>query len=265
MRFLIYITGFVFVLLFFPGKSHAQPLQKCYNISGTVVDYETHPYVKLGNVKIKIENKEYTTSPDGAFKFSVPSEGKYSLRFTCPQYDTLVKNIYVSTDTTLEIALRPQYCDYFPMKTGKKIFKYFYKGSGSGDKIERNGRLIWDMYELVRRNDTLVLKVNETRIDTTVETSKGISKSHVDTVRTAFEIYEDKLHFLTFSEHLKWERMSRYYKFTAPKDKEIETDAFSSRFFKLNVGLVRIKGQLIRREYDGPYYFNLIWEYELEE
>lgn len=265
MRFLTYITGLVFVLLFFPTNSSAQPLQKCYNISGTVVDYETYPSVKLGKVKIKIENKEYATGSDGIFKLSVPSKGNYFLQFTCPQYDTLVKNIYVSADTTLEIALRPQYCDYFPMKTGKKVFKYFYKSSGPSDKLEKNGRLIWDMYELVTRNDTLVLKVNETRIDTTVETSKGISKSHVDTLRTAFEIYEDKLHFITFSEHLNWKRMARYYKFTAPNDKEIEIDMVYSRFFRLNVGLVRMKGQLVRHDPDDPSALYLFWEYKLQE
>jgi hypothetical protein len=216
-------------------------------------------------VKIKIDNKEYTTSSDGTFKFSVPSDGNYSFQFTCPQYDTLVKSIYVSVDTTMEIELRPQYCDYFPMKTGMKIFKFNYKSSGSIDKIERNGRLIWDMYKLVTRNDTLVLKVNETRIDTTFESSNGIIKSHVDTVHTAFEIYEDKLHFISFSEYLNWERMPRYYKFTAPKDKEIEIDAFSSGFFKLNEGLVRIKGQYIQPFYDAPFNYRLLWEYKLEE
>lgn len=79
--------------------------------------------------------------------------------------------------------------DYFPVKTGKIHFSYTELGGASRQWLYFSGQVEWDIYEITKVKDSTFYKITETKIYT-------LNSGTPDTVKTNFEIEEDRLHFI---------------------------------------------------------------------
>jgi hypothetical protein len=141
--------------------------------------------------------------------------------------------------------------DYFPVKTGKIYFNYTELGGASRQWLYFSGQAVWDIYEITKVKDSTFYKIAETKIYT-------LNSGTPDTVKTNFEIVEDRLHLIYVNRSLGISHNGAlsFNRYDSQSRPDTIMRYWNGGYYKLkkNVGLIEIYDTCCGKDY---------WRYKL--
>ena len=229
----------LFPIIFFSCKNEEIIVPEKTNfVEGYLFDSENeHP---IFGAIVNIGDETDSTDLNGYFSISNVKDGENNIFINHPNYEEYVYDYYSQKDTIFTFFLSVKYVDYFPPFTENKYdYEYMYNhGSPRPSSIKKWGISTWQLVEMDLRNDSIVYKIIESRVDTVVS-DDGILWNYIDTLSFNFEIIEDSNHIISSSKFpdncsfLRYNRIDLEYR-------SIVCSSSKYMIFENNLGITKI-------------------------